>query len=168
MGDRVKKVLAVRIVQTQMKVVYVLSAALISYGVNAGLLWIGLPRLVGIPLGVLMSLAIYLYGARVFRGNGEPIAPARAWWRMTAERRLSALFGVLFLMFVLVSLTQLFVAITNANALSVIGSNAIAAAQVEVVYWAGLLIWALVLMVMYFNSAVRIQKPVELPVTSLR
>jgi hypothetical protein len=49
--------------------------------------------------GAAVAFAAFIgVGARLFRGDGEPVAPPRPWWRMTARPLagfvLAALFGV--------------------------------------------------------------------------
>jgi len=55
---------------------------------NAVIIWMVSPVLTG-ALGVillhLVSTALLIAVARSFRGPGEPIAPPRAWWRLTAR-----------------------------------------------------------------------------------
>jgi hypothetical protein len=46
-----------------------------------------------IALSVLQLAGWYL-ASRVFRGPGEPVAPARPWWRMTSRPLLSGVLGV--------------------------------------------------------------------------
>lgn len=48
-------------------------------------------------LGVVGQLAFVIVGVRTFRGTGEPVRPARAWWRMTARPPAGYLLGGLFL-----------------------------------------------------------------------
>jgi hypothetical protein len=162
-----KRLLAVRIVQTQFKVVYWLGALLIAFGINTGLSYIGLPRVIGTPLAALLTLGIYLYGGRVFRGPGEPIAPPRAWWRMTAARRVSAFFGVVFLLSSTIELRQLLVAVPQVATGAQFGPAYLGAAQGQEVYSATYLALMLFLSAWYFNSAVRITPPVELPARRL-
>jgi hypothetical protein len=96
MGDRMPNIFAVRIVKVEYKVLYVVVACVVAFAIASGLIAIGLPRLIEVPIGLAMNLCIFLYGARVFRGPNELVEPARPWWKMTAEGRLSFLLGLLF------------------------------------------------------------------------
>jgi len=75
----------VRIRKTRWKVAYVV-VSLTVLGVVGQLL---LDPSYSTPLATLISdflpLAIFAVGVRSFRGRGEPIAPPRAWWRMTSR-----------------------------------------------------------------------------------
>lgn len=46
-------------------------------------------------VGPFLTFALYVYGSRVFRGEGESLAP-RPWWRWTAKPTASRVLGVLF------------------------------------------------------------------------
>ncbi|MFF2272849.1 hypothetical protein ACFVTX_11280 [Agromyces sp. NPDC058136] len=46
-------------------------------------------------ISAVWTIAAVLYGARVFRGRGEPVAPPRPWWQMTARPTLSRNLGLL-------------------------------------------------------------------------
>ncbi|WP_420369373.1 hypothetical protein [Curtobacterium sp. L1-20] len=73
-----------RITTAQAKVGYVVASAVVEVLVVLLLLALDVsPSAVGL-LGALWFLATVLVGVRVFRGPGEPVAPPRAWWRMTA------------------------------------------------------------------------------------
>lgn len=60
-----------------------------------------------IVLSVLQLAGWYL-ASRVFRGRGEPIAPVRAWWRMTARPLLSGILGAGYGLLALVNLVLSF------------------------------------------------------------
>jgi hypothetical protein len=47
-------------------------------------------------VGAVLTVVGVWYGTRVFRGPGEPIAPARAWWRWTAWPTASWWLTILF------------------------------------------------------------------------
>ncbi len=48
---------------------------------------------VGSVLLTVLQVAGWYLASRVFRGPGEEVAPARAWWRMTSRPLLSGVFG---------------------------------------------------------------------------
>jgi len=50
-----------------------------------------------IACGALAQVAFVVVGVRTFRGEGEPIDPPRAWWRMTARPPAGFALGALFL-----------------------------------------------------------------------
>jgi hypothetical protein len=60
-----------------------------------------------IVLSVLQLAGWYL-ASRVFRGPGERVAPARAWWRMTARPLLSGVFGAGYGLLALINLVLSF------------------------------------------------------------
>lgn len=55
-----------------------------------------------IILTVLQVAGWYL-ASRVFRGAGEPVQPARAWWRMTSRPLLSGVLGAVYAVTALVN-----------------------------------------------------------------
>jgi hypothetical protein len=91
-----RNIFSVRIVKAEYKLLYVVLACGVAFGIASGLIAIGLPSLIEVPIALAMNLCIFLYGARVFRGPNELVEPARPWWKMTAEGRLSFLLGFLF------------------------------------------------------------------------
>jgi hypothetical protein len=93
-----RNIFAVRIVKVEYKVLYVVVACVVAFAIASGLIAIGVPRLIEVPIALAMNLCIFLYGARVFRGPHELVEPARPWWKMTAEGRLSFLLGFLFVL----------------------------------------------------------------------
>ncbi|QTE30384.1 hypothetical protein [Pengzhenrongella sicca] len=46
--------------------------------------------------GLVASVLAVGIAVRVFRGDGEPVAPPRAWWRMTARPTSGFVFAALF------------------------------------------------------------------------
>jgi hypothetical protein len=67
-----------------------------------------------IALSVLQLVGWYL-ASRVFRGAGEPVAPARPWWRMTARPALSGVFGVVYALLATVNLVLSFAGFGSAS-----------------------------------------------------
>ena len=73
-----------RIVKTRYKLLYTLTCVLLIGAVAPA--WWGPPwTLVSIVIGNVIFLAFLIVGVRSFRGRGEPVAPKRAWWRLTAR-----------------------------------------------------------------------------------
>lgn len=74
-----------RITTAQAKVGYVVAAAVIGILLTLLLFAFGLPDAV-VPLIAAIGFVLMVgIGVRVFRGDDEPVAPPRAWWRMTAR-----------------------------------------------------------------------------------
>jgi hypothetical protein len=91
-----RNIFAVRIVRAEYKVLYVIVALGIAFVISHVLTAVGVPRVIVAFIALLLTLCIFLYGARIFRGSNELLEPARPWWRMTAGRRLSFLLGFVF------------------------------------------------------------------------
>jgi hypothetical protein len=83
---------ALRIRPWYLKLAYVVVAAVLVYLAPA--IPVG-PSGAGILRSVL-AFVLILLGARVFRGAGEDVAPARPWWRMTAAVPSGIVLGSLF------------------------------------------------------------------------
>jgi len=88
---------ALRITTWWGKLLYVFGA----WFVAGRLLWwmfasIGTPQSNSLVILVPFDLALLVVGARIFRGSGEPVAPPRPWWKMTARRKLSTVLGIIF------------------------------------------------------------------------
>ena len=92
-----RQLLTGRIVDARWKLLYVV-----------GVLFLGVPLVWIAPQHPVLDFAIGVfaagtvlvgvwYGARIFRGRGEPVAPDRPWWRFTAWPGLSWLVGAYFL-----------------------------------------------------------------------
>ncbi|WP_267419485.1 MULTISPECIES: hypothetical protein [unclassified Curtobacterium] len=74
-----------RITTAQAKVGYVVAATVIGILLTLLLFAFGLPDVV-VPLLAAIGFVLMVgIGVRVFRGDDEPVAPPRAWWRMTAR-----------------------------------------------------------------------------------
>lgn len=102
--ERMRRILDVRIVRWQLKLVYVVGAIVVIFAIAALFRAVDLPEIAVLLIGTLLDFAALLYGARVFRGRGEAIEPQRPWWRMTARPTLSRRLGILFLILALVGL----------------------------------------------------------------
>jgi hypothetical protein len=69
----------------------------------------------------LAQLAGWYLATRVFRGRGEHVAPARAWWRMTARPLLSGVWSALYAIGIVASLIALpFIEVTAADVVSLL------------------------------------------------
>jgi len=74
-----------RITTAPAKVGYVVAASVIGILLTLLLFAFGLPDVV-VPLVAAIGFVLMVgIGVRVFRGDDEPVAPPRAWWRMTAR-----------------------------------------------------------------------------------
>jgi hypothetical protein len=93
----VRRLLDVRIVRWELKLVSVVGAMVAGFAIPWLLRALGTMELPVIVIGFFFDLAAILLGARVFRGRGEAIDPPRPWWRMTARPTLSRRLGILFL-----------------------------------------------------------------------
>ena len=105
-----RRILDLRIVRWQFKLVYAVGAyfAVFAIGSLIGAVGaVGAPEFVVVPLTFVLDLAAVLLGARIFRGSGEAVEPARAWWRMTARPPLSRNLGVILLVFTVMSVISL-------------------------------------------------------------
>jgi hypothetical protein len=125
LGDRMRNIFSVRIVRAEYKVLYVILACGVAFGIASGLIAIGLPSLIEVPIALAMNLCIFLYGARVFRGPNELVEPARPWWKMTAEGRLSFLLGLLFALLAIIYAGVVAVGIVVIFAASNVGSGSL-------------------------------------------
>lgn len=97
-----RRILDLRITRWELKLVYVISAWLVT-GIPAWILfWLGANATFVNLLNVALSLTAVLFGARVFRGRGEPVKPERPWWQMTAWPKLSRRLGTLFTAFAMI------------------------------------------------------------------
>lgn len=75
----------IRITTAQAKVGYLVGAVIVEV-LLALLFWaIGLPDGAVPFLSAVGLVAIVVVGVRVFRNEGEPVEPPRAWWRMTGR-----------------------------------------------------------------------------------
>lgn len=93
-NEHVQRLLSVRITRTGWKAVY-----LLAYLVLGQLAYRLIPASVvtTVVIDIVQLFGIW-YATRVFRARGEPVAPARLWWRATAWETASWRLGVLFLL----------------------------------------------------------------------
>ncbi|GAA1448282.1 hypothetical protein [Leifsonia poae] len=63
----------------------------------------------------VLQLAGWYAATRVFRGAGEPVAPRRPWWRMTARPALSGVLGLAYGLVALVNLVLSFAGFGSAS-----------------------------------------------------
>ena len=84
-----------RIRKTRWKALYIGIVMLVTFFFNAYVFpWI-FPYPVDAIAGTGTLFALYLVGARVFRGRAEPVEPPRDWWRMTSKPKAGFLIGSL-------------------------------------------------------------------------
>lgn len=85
-----------RIRTTRWKLAYCAAAFFAIVVLNGVFDRLGLPELVHEAASSALFLAVFLIGARSFRGEGEPVLPPRRWWRTTARPRAGLTLSVLF------------------------------------------------------------------------
>ena len=141
-----RRILDLRIVRWEFKLLYVAAAFGIGYPLRALLFAAGAPTFVASILDALVTIGAFVLGARLFRGDGEKVAPPRPWWRMTAWPTLSRNLGILFaFMSVSFVLTAVRVVQTAIPIYSIVDSS-IGALQFAVLAF------------LYLNSAVRLTR----------
>ncbi|MDJ0350774.1 hypothetical protein [Cryobacterium sp. PH29-G1] len=88
--------MSLRITSTSTKIGYVVAAYVVG-----PLIVLFVALVAGPPLAaaatVMLLLAVVGFAVRTFRGEGEPVAAPRAWWRMTAQPTSGFVFSALFL-----------------------------------------------------------------------
>ena len=140
-----------RIRQTPFKVLFVIAAIAVLFVAN-GLLF---SRLLPAPFPALASEVVYVLafvvGTRSFRGAGEPIAPPRAGWRMTARPTAGFVIGSLLLVRVLIVVGG------TVAGTPIVASSSAEPAGAVVVAVVGLLV-DVVLAVLYFRSSLRLRR----------
>lgn len=150
------RLLAVRIVRTEYKVLYVIVFDAVSFGVGYLLQLLQAPGGLREFVVIALSLCMFLYGARVFRGPDEALEPRRPWWKMTARRNLSVLFAFLFCL-----VTLPFAVETAANISALVAPPGCGCASTTQLlgdaFMSGeMLLWAATLAFFYINSAARL------------
>jgi membrane protease YdiL (CAAX protease family) len=85
-----------RIVRARYKALFIVGAVAAVYGLVRVLS--PLPVQIVDSVGGVASVAVFLIGARLFRGTGEPVGPPRAWWRMTARPTLGIVLAILLIL----------------------------------------------------------------------
>jgi hypothetical protein len=168
MGDRMSNIFALRIVKVEYKVLYVVIAVGTAFGINSGLTAIGLPRPIGIPVALALSLCVYLYGARVFRGPNELLELPRPWWRMTAESRLSTLLGFLFVLLSILFAGVVGVAVALIPAAANYGPASANEQVLDVLATLAFFLYFATLAFFYVNSSLRLARIPKLDDKALR
>lgn len=143
-----QRLLDTRITRWHTKLLFVLGALLISAAIAALLREIGTPMPITSVLNSLVTIASFLLGARLFRGQGEAVTPRRAWWRMTARPRLSRVLGILF---TFATLTLLFSPILAPGSAISAPGEPFASTIIDSIGFAALAF-------LYLNSAFRLRK----------
>jgi hypothetical protein len=157
-----RKVFALRIVKAEYKVLYVVVACGIAFAIASGLIAIGLPRAIEVPIALAMNLCVFLYGARVFRGPNEIVEPPRPWWRMTAGKGLSFLLGFLFSLMSLVFTVTLVTYVVGIPEAARVGPVALAEAEFAVEEAFPFFAYFVTLAVLYWISYARIPNVLKL------
>jgi hypothetical protein len=89
----VRRILDLRITRWSIKLAYIIGVGLVWFLLRALLRGINDVPISGQTLNWIVLLAGILLAARIFRGKGEPVAPARPWWQMTAWPTLGLVLG---------------------------------------------------------------------------
>lgn len=97
------RLLSVRIVRWELKLAYVVGTWIVGWALVVLVDALGTPAFASLVFNYALNAVTFYYATRVFRGKGEPLEPARQWWRMTAWRPLSLRLGILFLAAALIS-----------------------------------------------------------------
>ena len=158
LGDRMRNIFRLRIVKAEYQLLYVLVAVGLAFAINDGLSAAGVPRVVELPIALLISLSIYFYGARVFRGENEIVELPRPWWQMTAKSPLSTLLGLVFVLLTILLIGVIGVAAAFIPAGAKYGP-AFANQQVLIVEaWIPFLLYAATLVFFYTTSSIRLSR----------
>ncbi|MCD2442904.1 hypothetical protein LQ757_11540 [Agromyces sp. SYSU K20354] len=140
-----RRILGLRIVRWELKLLYVAVAYGIGYPIRALLFAAGAAPFVPGLVDATVTIGAFVLGARWFRGAGEAVAPPRPWWRMTAWPTLSKNLGILFA-FMAVSFVFLAVRAVGAVEMFSVVDSIIGALQFAVLAF------------LYLNSAVRLTR----------
>ncbi|MFF2371081.1 hypothetical protein [Agromyces sp. NPDC058110] len=156
-----RRILDFRIVRWEFKVLYVAVAWIVGFVIVSALASIGVPIPVVTLVNVLTFALPFALAVRIFRGQGEPVEPARAWWRITAWPTLSRRLGVLFVVVAAFGGFSVAVALSG-TALPGLGRTPGVGPTV------GGTVESALLALLYLNSAVRLKragitKPDQLP-----
>jgi len=147
-----QRILDIRITRWYFKLLYAIGAWLVGFPTQGLLAALSAPALIGSLLNTVITFASIIVGARLFRGPGEPVAPRRPWWKMTARPLLSRVLGFLFVLFLA---SMLFIAITAAfgvdESVRSLGRTTVFDTTISVLF-------AAVLAFLYLNSARRLAK----------
>ncbi len=104
-----------------------------------------------------MDIAVYVIGARIFRGKGETTATPRPWWQMTAKPKLSRRLGIIFVVLFFLSLMALLASIVRSYQLATIALDATTVVECATLAY------------LYLNSAARLKRAArmqEMPVVA--
>lgn len=143
-----RRLLDLRIVRWELKLLYAIGVWAIGFPLGALLTAVSIPVFLGNVLLSVVTIAGMLLGARIFRGKGEAIEPARPWWRMTARPTLSRRVGIAF---TIGAVLALIFAILKAFGVG-IGQG------LTLLDWIDVLLFYGALAYWYLNSAVRLKK----------
>lgn len=153
MSSLMQRVMSVRVVRWYLKLAYAAGVWLAGYLAIALLDALIAPQIIGSIVSAVLTLAGIVLGARWFRGKGEPIAPARPWWKMTARRTLSRVVGVASLLGSALTIASLLGAAMGAESRMQLLT---VATLPEYVLSAALFA---IIATLYLNSAIRLPKP---------
>jgi hypothetical protein len=87
-------VLDARITRWHAKLIFVVSVMAGGFVIGRVMTAAGVWPYVASVTNSIILLAGLLLGARIFRGRGEAIEPARPWWQLTARPTLSRRLGI--------------------------------------------------------------------------
>ncbi|KRE29062.1 hypothetical protein [Agromyces sp. Soil535] len=146
-----RRILDIRIVRWELKLAYVVGAYLVGLAIATMLRALGTAEATIALVSFCVDLVAILLGARVFRGRGEPIEPARTWWRMTARPKLSWRLGILFLVLSVGSATRLVLLAIGAWPVGPTGADG------DILGIAVLVEYGLIAF-LYLNSAIRLRR----------
>jgi hypothetical protein len=149
----VRRILGIRIVRWELKLVYVVGAIVAGFAIAWLLRALGAMEASVIVITFCFDLAAILLGARVFRGRGEAIEPPRPWWRMTARPTLSRRLGILFLVLTVLTVMDIVLAAIGVSPTRPALADGVAVAVAIV----GVLEFG-VIAALYLNSAVRLKR----------
>lgn len=156
----VRRIFDLRIVKWYYKLLFVVGAWCAGFPVEAVIDAVGAPETLGMLANWIVTIAAVLFCARLFRGRDEPVAPRRPWWKMTARRPMSRALGILSLVGVVSSASEIVMLLLGLRQQSAPDAGILALS---------LSVYA-VLAFLYFNSAARLPKtpPRPRPATRAR
>jgi hypothetical protein len=146
--------LKLRVVRFSSKLVYVAVVYLLGYGVAVLLTFLKVADPVEIWLQVAIDTAGILYGARIFRGPNEEVQSGRPLWQMTATRTFSVGVAVVAAAGLVLAVAQLLIALAHPTAVRTAAGFDPYLLQRDV----SLVVQAVILVVVYFNSAARLPR----------
>src|SRR5215207_2833323 len=148
-----RRILDLRIVRWELKLLYVVGAIVIGWPISAVLSAVGATPLVVSIVNTVVGMAAFLLGARIFRGRGEPVQPPRAWWRMTARPTLSRRLGIFFVVLFLIAVAGIIFTVLGVEGYS----RSTGGVDLTVEYLLSSLQYA-VITYLYLNSAARLMR----------